>query len=204
MKYQRLDKDNALVLFIDHQTGLISLVHDYSPSEFRNNVLALADITQYFRLPAIITTSFEQGPNGPAVPEISEMLPEAQYIARPGQINAWDNDEFVKAIKATGKKQLIMAGIVTDVCVAFPALSALEAGYEVFVCCDASGTKSKASRDAALLRMSHAGAQLETWFSIASELQRDWRNDIVGFGELLIRHEPNYKALMASYKAQKK
>jgi nicotinamidase-related amidase len=204
MKYQRLDKDNALVLFIDHQTGLISLVHDYSPSEFKNNVLALADIAQYFKLPAIITTSFEQGPNGPAVPEILEMLPKAHYIPRPGQINAWDNEEFVKAIEATGKKQLIMAGIVTDVCVAMPALSAIEAGYEVFVCCDAAGTTSKAIRDVALLRMSQAGVQLMNWFSIASELQRDWRNDVVGFGEVLIRHEPNYKALMVSYKAQKK
>ncbi len=204
MKYHRLDKDNAVVLFIDHQTGLISLVHDYSPSEFKNNVLALADIAQYFNLPTIITTSFEEGPNGPAVPELTHLLPTAKFIARPGQINAWDNDEFVTAIRATGKKQLIMAGIVTDVCVAFPALSAIEAGYDVFVCCDASGTTSTAIRDVALLRMSQAGAQLVNWFSIASELQRDWRNDIEGFGELLIRHEPNYKALMESYRSQKK
>lgn len=204
MKYQRLEKDNAVVLFIDHQTGLISLVHDYSPSEFRNNVVALADIAHYFKLPSIITTSFETGPNGPAVPELRDLLPNATYIARPGQINAWDNEEFVSAIKATGKQQLIMAGIVTDVCVAFPALSAREAGYEVFVCCDASGTTSAAIRDVALLRMNQAGIQLVNWFSIASELQRDWRNDAKGFGELLIRHEPNYRALMASYNAQKK
>lgn len=203
-RYQRLDKNNSLVLFIDHQTGLISLVHDFSPSEFKNNVLALADIAKYFKLPTILTTSFETGPNGPVVPELKELLHDATIIARPGQINAWDNEEFVNAIKATGKKQLIMAGIVTDVCVAFPALSALEAGYEVFVVTDASGTTSAAIRDAAHLRMVHAGAQLVNWFSVASELQRDWRNDVKGFGDLLIKHEPNYKALMASYNAQKK
>ena len=203
-KYQRLDKNNAVTLFVDHQTGLISLVHDFSPSEFKNNVLALADIAQYFKLPTIITTSFETGPNGPVIPELKEMLPQATLIARPGQINAWDNEDFVQAIKATGKKQLIIAGIVTDVCVAFPTLSALEAGYEVFVVIDASGTTSPAIREAAHMRMVHAGAQLVNWFSIASELQRDWRNDVKGFGELLIKHEPNYRALMTSYNAQKK
>ena len=131
-RYRRLDKDDAAVLLVDHQSGLISLVQDYAPGEFKNNVLALAALAKYFKLPTILTTSFEDGPNGPMVPEIKEMFPDAPYIPRPGQINAWDNADFVKAIEATGRKQLIIAGVVTDVCVAFPALSALEAGYEVF------------------------------------------------------------------------
>ena len=124
--YNRLNKDDAIVLLVDHQTGLISLVQDFSPNEFKNNVLALADLAKYFKLPTILTTSFETGPNGPLVPELKALFPDAPYIARPGQINAWDNEDFVKAIKATGKKQLIIAGVVTEVCVAFPALSALE------------------------------------------------------------------------------
>jgi nicotinamidase-related amidase len=132
-KYNRLSKDDAAVLFIDHQSGLFSLVRDYSPDEFRNNVLALADLTKYFNLPAVLTTSFEEGPNGPMIPELKKMFPDAPYIARPGQINAWDNEDFVKAVKDTGRKQLIIAGIVTEVCVAFPALSALQEGYEVFI-----------------------------------------------------------------------
>ena len=108
-------------------------MQDYSPGEFKNNVLALADLAKYFKLPTILTTSFEDGPNGPLVPELKEMFPDAPYIPRPGQINAWDNEDFVKAVKETGRKQLIIAGVVTDVCVAFPALSAIEEGYEVFV-----------------------------------------------------------------------
>ena len=100
----RLNKDDAIVLLIDHQTGLISLVQDFSPNEFKNNVLALADVAKFFNLPTILTTSFEQGPNGPLVPELKEIFPEAPYIARPGQINAWDNEDFVKAVKATGRK----------------------------------------------------------------------------------------------------
>lgn len=119
-KYNRLDKDKVAVLFVDHQAGPLSLVRDYSPDDFRNNLLALADLANNFKLPVILTTSFEQGPNGPMVPELKGLFPDAPYFARPGQIYAWDNEDFVKAVKATGRKQLIIAGIVTDVCVAFP------------------------------------------------------------------------------------
>lgn len=203
-KYKRLDKNNAAVLLVDHQTGLINLVQDYTPNEFKNNVLALADIAKYFKLPTILTTSFEDGPNGPLVPELKEILPNAAYIPRPGQINAWDNEDFVKAVKATGKKQLIIAGVVTDVCVAFPTLSALEEGFEVFVVVDASGTINKDMRDAALMRVSLAGAQMVSWFSVASELHRDWRNDVEGLGTILSNHLPNYRNLINSYQGQSK
>jgi nicotinamidase-related amidase len=202
-RYKRLDKNDATVLMIDHQTGLISLVQDYSPNEFKNNVLALANVAQFFNLPSILTTSFEKGPNGPLVPELKEILPHAAYIPRPGQINAWDNKDFVKAVKSTGKKQLIIAGVVTDVCVAFPALSALEEGFDVFVVTDASGTFNTSVRDAALMRMALAGAQLMNWFSVACELHRDWRNDIEGLGNLLSNHIPNYRNLINSYRAKK-
>jgi Isochorismatase family len=107
---------------VDHQSGLISLVQDYSPGEFQNNILALADIAKYYQLPTILTTSFEEGPNGLLVPELKALFPNAPYIPRPGQINARDNEDFVKAVKATGRRQLIIAGVVTDVCVAFPTL----------------------------------------------------------------------------------
>ena len=197
--YVRLDKDNAAVLLVDQQTGLLSLVRDIDPDKFKNNVLALAEAAQYFNLPTILTTSFEQGPNGPLVPELKEMFPDAPYIARPGQINAWDNEDFVKAVKATGKKQLIIAGVVTEVCVAFPALSALEEDFEVFVITDASGTFNHLTRDSAWDRMSNAGAQLMTWSGMACELHRDWRNDIEGLGALFSNHIPDYRNLINSY-----
>lgn len=196
--YKRLNKDDAVVLLVDHQAGLISLVQDFSPSDFKNNVLALAACAKFFNLPTILTTSFEQGPNGPLVPELKEMFPDAPYIARPGQINAWDNEDFVKAIKATGKKQIIIAGVVTDVCVAFPTLSAIAEGFDVFVVTDASGTFDKTVQQAAWNRMSASGAQLMNWFSVACELHRDWRNDIEGLGALLSNHIPNYRNLMTS------
>lgn len=201
--YRRLDKNDAAVLLVDHQSGLCNLVQDFSPDEFRNNILALADTAKYFKLPTILTTSFENGPNGPLMPELKELFPDAPYIARPGNINAWDNPDFVKAVKATGKKQLLIAGVVTEVCVAFPALSAVEEGFEVFCVADASGTFNKTTRDAAWLRMQAAGVQMMTWFGVACELHRDWRNDIEGLATLLSNHLPAYRNLITSHNPKK-
>ena len=198
-KYQRLDKDNAVVLLVDHQAGLSSLVRDIDPDKFKNNTLALSALAKYFNLPTILTTSFEDGPNGPLWTEIKDMHPDAPYIARPGQVNAWDNEDFVNAVKATGKKQIIIAGIVTEVCVEFPTLSALEEGFEVFVVSDASGTFNQITREAAWNRMSQAGANMMSWFNTACELQRDWRNDVEGLGGLFSKYIPDYNNLMNSY-----
>lgn len=200
--YVRLDKNNAAVLLVDHQTGLLSLVRDIQPDTFKNNVLALADLARYFNLPTILTTSFEDGPNGPLVPELKEIFPDAPFIARPGQINAWDNEEFVAAVKATGKKQLIIAGVVTEVCVAFPTLSALAEDFDVFVVTDASGTFNEITQQSAWQRMAAQGAQLMTWFGVACELHRDWRNDVEGLGQLFSNHIPDYRNLINSYVTQ--
>ncbi len=201
--YRKLDKEQAAVLLVDHQCGLLSLVRDIPPDQFKNNVLALADLAKYFKLPTILTTSFEDGPNGPLVPELKQIFPQAPFIQRPGQINAWDNADFVKAVKATGRKQLIIAGVVTEVCVAFPALSAIEEGYEVFVVTDASGTFNEITRQSAWNRMAEAGAQLMTWFGLACELHRDWRNDVEGLGTLFSNHIPDYRNLINSYQTVK-
>jgi nicotinamidase-related amidase len=197
--YVRLDKNDVAVLLVDHQAGLLSLVRDIDPDRFKNNVLALADLAKYFELPTVLTTSFEDGPNGPLVPELKQLFPDAPFVPRPGQINAWDNEDFVKAVKATGRKQLLIAGVVTEVCVAFPALSALAEGFEVFVVTDASGTFNELTRDAAWSRMVEAGAQLMTWFGVACELHRDWRNDVEGLGTLFSNHLPDYRNLITSY-----
>src|SRR3954447_11031684 len=92
----RLSVANAAVLLVDHQSGLLSLVQDYGPDEFKNNVLALADTAKFFKLPTVLTTSFEEGPNGVILPELRALFPSAPLIRRPGQINAWDNEDFVK------------------------------------------------------------------------------------------------------------
>lgn len=199
----RLSPENAALLLVDHQTGLMSLVNDYPEDAFKNNILALADVGKLFKLPTILSTSFEQGPNGPMLPELKAKFPKAPYIPRPGQINAWDNEDFVKAVKKTGRKKLILAGIVTDVCVAFPTLSAISEGYEVYVVVDASGTFNEAVRDAALMRMSQAGAIMTNWFAVACELQRDWRNDAAGLANLFAEHLVSYSNLISSHNSKK-
>ena len=158
-KYVRLDKEDAALLLVDHQSGLISLVQDFEPSEFKNNVLAVGECGKYFKLPTILTTSFEDGPNGPLVPELKALFPDAPYIARPGNINAWDNEDFVKAVKATDRRQLIIAGVVTEDCVAFPALS--YRGRIRSLCCNGCiRTFNQTTRNGAWLRMQAAGVQL--------------------------------------------
>ncbi|KAK2738634.1 hypothetical protein FQN57_006952 [Myotisia sp. PD_48] len=198
-KYVRLNRDDCAFLFVDHQAGLIELVHDFEPTEFRNNVIATVRAAKYFNAPAVLTTSFDTGPNGPLVKEIRDTLPKAPLIRRPGQINAMDNEDFVKAVKATGKKQMIVSGVLTEVCVTFPALSLVEQGYEVFVVTDASGTFAEHTREAAHKRMVQHGVQLMNWAAISAELHRDWRKDIQGFGELWKDYVPKYWALMQSY-----
>lgn len=197
-KYNRLDKDNCACLMVDHQVGLFSLVQDFEPIQFKNNVLATAACAKFFKLPTILTTSLEAGPNGPLLPELLEMHADAPKIARPGEINAFDNREFADAVKKTGKKQLLIAGIVTDVCVGFCTLSALELGYDVFVVTDASGTFNCEAREAAWMRMTQAGAQLLNWFAVACELHRDWRNDMEGLAKLCAAYIPSYGNLMTN------
>jgi nicotinamidase-related amidase len=186
----RLSKENAALLMIDHQTGLMQIARDYQYDEFKNNVLALAAIGKLYNLPVVLTTSFEKGPNGPLLPELKKEFPNAPFIPRPGQINAWDNEDFVKAVK------------VTDVCVAFPALAALSEGYDVYIVVDASGTLNKSIREAALSRMIHAGAIPMGWFALSAELQRDWRDNGEGLTKLYKKHLVPYDNLISSHDAK--
>jgi len=199
--YKRLNISEAAVLLVDYQTGLISLVQDFEPNEFQNNVLALATLAKYFKLPTVITTSRSTGPNGPILPEIPALFPNVSIVARPGQINAWDDPDFKAAVEATGRKQLIVGGVVTDVCVTFLALSLIEEGYDVYAVTDASGTFTKEIRDASHIRMAAAGVQLVNFFAVACELARDWRTDLTGLADYFSEFIPGYKNIITSYDA---
>lgn len=171
----RLDRNRAALLLVDHQVGLLLGVHDHDQEELRRNVLALAKIAKAQGLPVIVTTSADEGPNGGLLPELQAVLPDAQVVRRPGEIDAFDNAEFEAAVKATGRDQLIVAGISTDVCVAFVALSAIAKGYQVHAVLDASGTWNALASQAAALRMQAAGVVLNSTVAVAAELQHDWR-----------------------------
>ncbi|KAJ5743097.1 hypothetical protein N7533_010199 [Penicillium manginii] len=158
--WNRLDKDNAALLVIDHQVGLSQVVRDFSTNDFRNNMLGHAALGNIFDLPTVLTTSSDGGPNGLMVKEIMEMHPNATFVRRQGEVNAWDNAEFRAAVRATGKKQLIIGGIVTEVCTAFLALSLIDEGYEVYANTDASGTFDTRLAEDANRRMERAGVTL--------------------------------------------
>ena len=199
-----IDPANAVMLLIDHQSGLFQTVADMPMPELRARAAALAKMATLAKLPVITTASVPQGPNGPLIPEIHANAPHAQYVARKGEINAWDNPDFVAAVKATGKKQLIIAGTITSVCMAFPAISAVNAGFQVFAVVDASGTYSKMAQEISLARVVQAGVVPMDTAAVASELQQTWnREDALQWAEIYTKIFPAYQLLIESYgKAQ--
>lgn len=201
---ETLTPNNAALLLVDHQTGLAQCVRDMTPETWKNNAIAVAKIGKIFNLPTILTTSAEDGANGPLLPEIKALHSDAPYIPRQGEINAWDNAEFKEAVKATGKKKLIIAGVSTDVCVLFPALSAIAEGYDVYAVIDASGTWSEIAQATTIARLTQAGVKVTSWMSVSAELQNDWRNETAGqLGGLYAEHLPAYGHLFSNLAAAK-
>lgn len=199
-----IDAEDAVMLLIDHQSGLFQTVKDMEMTTLRAHAIALAKMATLAKIPVVTTASVPQGPNGPLIPEIHESAPHATYVARRGEINAWDNPDFVAAVKATGRKTLIIAGTITSVCMAFPAISAVQEGYKVFAVVDASGTYSKMAQEITLVRIVQAGVVPLDTAAVASELQRTWRrDDAQQWAEIYTMIFPPYKLLIESYlKAQ--
>jgi len=192
----QIDPNDAVMLLIDHQTGLFQLVEDMDQTVLKNNVIALAKIARLAKIPTITTASVPEGPNGVLIPEIHQVNPEAVYIPRTGQINAWDNPEWVKAIEKTGRKTLLMAGTLTSVCMAFPALSAVEAGYNVFCIVDASGNHSKMATDLTIARIAQGGAKPIDSMAVMSEIMATWnRDDSWQFANVMMELIPRYRTV---------
>ena len=200
-----IDPDDAVMLLIDHQSGLFQLVRDIEQHVLRSHVTALAKLSRLANLPTFTTASVPDGPNGPLIPEIHHFNPDAVYIPRTGQINAWDNPAWVEAIEKTGRKTLLIAGTLTSVCMAFPTISALAAGYKVFAIIDASGNWSKMATDITMARVAQAGAVPIDTYAVLAEVMSTWnRADAMEFAAIMTDHiVPPYRALIESYdKAQ--
>jgi len=186
----RLSRDRAAMIFVDNQTGLMASVESLHPERLKRNMLALRDTAAIYRLPVVLTASDPSNPQGPGpmLPELTEAFPRSEVIARTS-IGAWDDPKFVSAVEATGRDQLIISGIATDAGVAFTALGARQAGYDVFVVADASASWSDKADLAALIRMTAAGVVTMSWVSVAAELQADWsRPNSRNLAELLRRN----------------
>jgi nicotinamidase-related amidase len=196
-----IDPADTLMLLLDHQTGLFQTVKDISVPELRANTTALAKLAALLKLPLITTTSVPDGPNGPPMPELQEAAPHALYVPRHGEVNAWDNEAFVKAVRDTGKKTLIMAGVWTSVCVMFPALDATAAGFKVYAVIDASGDPSEMASRTTLARFVQAGVVPTTANAVICEIHRTWnRPEAAELAQLYAIVAPNYRAVMESYK----
>jgi len=197
-----LTADNAMLAMIDHQTGLMVGLGDEHPTVLKNNIVGLTRTAKAIGLPSVVTASLPEGPNGPIMPDITNILGD-DVIEREGQINAWDSLAFKQAIEKTGRKKIIMAGIVTDVCLLFPALSAVEEGYDVYAVIDASGTWNKTVQEVTVQRLTQAGVKVTTWASVLAELMNDWRSDHgEALGQVLADHTTKYGYVMNSYFAR--
>jgi nicotinamidase-related amidase len=199
-----LDPSDTVFLLLDHQAGLFQTVKDITVAELRSNTVMLAKLATLMKIPVVTTASEPKGTNGPLMPEIHEFAPHAVYVARRGEVNAWDNEDFIKTVRATGRKTLIMAGVWTSVCVMFPALDAKLAGYKVYAVMDASGDVSEMANRTTLARLVQGGVIPTTTNAVLSEVHRTWnRPEAAEIGKLYAHVSPNYAAVVESYtKAQ--
>ena len=195
-----IDPADTLVLLLDHQNGLFQTVKDISVAELRTNTVILMKVAKLMKIPVITTASVPDGPNGPLMHEIQQYAPDAIYVPRKGEISAWDNEDFVKTVRNTGRKTLIIAGVWTSVCVTFPALQAKAEGYKVYAVMDASGDPSEMTSRVTLARLTLAGIIPMSTNMVFCELQRTWnRPDAADFAALYAAYAPNYQAVMESY-----
>jgi nicotinamidase-related amidase len=199
-----LDTSDSVILLLDHQTGLFQTVKDIELADLRRNVVMLAKLASLLKIPVITSASEPGGPNGPLMPEIHELAPHAVYVPRKGEVNAWDNEDFVRTVRATGRKTLIIAGVWTSVCVMFPALDAKAAGFKVYAVIDASGDPSDLASRTTIARFAQAGVIPTSTNAVLSETHRTWnRPEAAELAKLYGLVAPNYAAVFESYqKAQ--
>jgi nicotinamidase-related amidase len=170
--YEPLTSENAALVLIDHQVGLMSGVRDYPIAELKQNVVGLAKAAQALKLPIVVTTTARDSMWGPTFPELVEALPGVQIIDR-SSVNAFDDPNVARAIEATGRRKLIFAGLSLEVCAAFPAIRAVGKGLDAYVAVDACGTFSKTKRQVGLLRMMQAGVILSDYATLMIEVLKD-------------------------------
>jgi nicotinamidase-related amidase len=170
--YEPLTSENAALVLVDHQVGLMSGVRDYSIAELKHNVVGLAKSAKELKLPIVVTTTARDSMWGPTIPELVEALPGVQIIDR-SSVNAFDDAQVARAIETTGRRKLIFAGLSLEVCAAFPAMTAVARGLDAYVAVDACGTFSKTKRQMGVLRMLQAGVILSDFATLMVEILKD-------------------------------
>lgn len=191
-RYRFLDRDDAALLLIDHQVGTMLFgLSDIDILNLLNNVMKLVEGAEILGLPIILSTSNPTAVNGPLFKELTDKLPDTPIINRT-RINAWADPDFVRAVEETGRQQLIMAGVTSNVCLTMPAVAASGDGYDVYGVIDASGAPSPHALNAAMFRMSQAGVKIADSGMVLAELLGDWASDEgPQMGQLFATHERN-------------
>jgi nicotinamidase-related amidase len=183
-----LTPENSVLVLIDHQPFQFSNLHSHEPTLIVNNVIGLAKTAKVFNVPTILTTVVEER-GGLLIKGLQAVFPKQKPINRTW-INAWQDGRVVDAVKATGRKKVIIAALWTEICLAMPALQAAGEGYEVYVVTDASGGVSPEAHDMAVRRLVQAGIVPITWMAVQAEWQRDWAREetVPGLADLLSEH----------------
>ena len=171
--HEFLTAENTAVLLVDHQVGLYSGVRDIGLRDLKHNVVSLAKAAQALDLPTVVTTTMADGMWGPLIPELREALPSGQEVIDRSTVNAWHDDRVGRAVRASGRSKLIIAGVSLEVCAALPAIAATADGFDAYVAVDASGTFWETKRDAGLLRMQQAGVIASDYATLMVELLAD-------------------------------
>ena len=165
---------NSALLIIDYQPLQVSSVASMDRQTLVTNIVAVAKTAKLYELPIVLSTvNVKAGRSEPTIHQLVDVLGEMEAFDRT-TVNAWEDEKFLRAVKATGRKKLLMCALWTEVCLSFPTLDALQDGYEVYPIVDAVGGTSAEAHRTALERMTQAGARPTTWVQIACELQRDW------------------------------
>lgn len=193
-----LTPENCVFLMIDHQVGLLQFLTSIEPMQLRNNILGHAKTAKAFGIPVIMGTSWPQGPNGPTMPELKSLFPEVKVIDRPF-VNFWNDETSRNAVVATGRKKLVISGLATEVCAAFPALSALRDGFEVYVVVDACADFNQLITNVTVERLAAAGVIITTWVAVLAELAANTQVHGKYIGQLLSLHNGQYYAAMNAF-----
>lgn len=168
-----LTSSNSALILIDHQPQMFFGVESANREIIQNNVVGLAKAAKIFKVPTILTTVAADSFSGPLIPQLQAVFPNQKPIDRTS-MNSWEDKNFLSAVEKTNRKKLIMAALWTEVCLAFPAISAIKAGYDVYAVTDASGGTTLEAHNMAIQRMIHVGVTPVTWIQVMCEFQRDW------------------------------
>src|SRR6185312_11108651 len=168
-----LTPSNCMLALIDHQPQMFFGIESANRGVIANNVVGLAKAAKIFGVPTILTTVAAKTFSGPLIPELQAVFPDQKPIDRT-TMNSWEDKNFVDAVKQVKRKKIVMAALWTEVCLAFPAISAVKEGYEVYAVVDASGATTAEAHETAIRRMMQAGIIPVTWIQVLCEWQRDW------------------------------